>query len=207
MKKLLMLFCVFALCAPTFAAEIAPIDIPDLSAPSNLFSASIDPGAITARDITFTLFTDDYFDVASVEALAPGDTVVIAGEPVTIDTVETDPITGEVRVNSGLEAGGATLAKVVDIYVSTLNDGSISATNRGQMTLPLAETVSLSIYDIDETGSPVGSMTTRDLPAADLGPFLRDYCAASPEEPLPSNATVLIVHNNRIAGLTRYYMP
>lgn len=92
-----------------------------------------------AVQLNVTIYDYEHFSADAVENLKAGDTLVIDGNSVTVDTVEHN---GDITicVNGGLEQGGYDLSKDEDgNYFESLMDIGRNYTALGQVTLPLSQ--------------------------------------------------------------------
>lgn len=97
---------------------------------------SMDNGAFK---ITMTVYDYEHFDAAAVENLKAGDTLVIDGKDMVVDTVESNE-TGMISINGGLEEGGCDLGKDEDgNYSELLMDIGKSYFAVGEVTLPVSQ--------------------------------------------------------------------
>ncbi len=92
-----------------------------------------------AVQLNVTVYDYEHFSADAIENLKAGDTLVIDGNSVVVDTVEQN---GDVIicVNGGLEQGGYDLSKDEDgNYFESLMDIGRNYTALGQVTLPLSK--------------------------------------------------------------------
>ena len=99
------------------------------------------------------IFTMDTYEAADIESLREGDTVVVSGEPIAVDTVELRD--GDVLVNGGLDEG-CVFTPVGDGSAYRVNgdDDFATYTERGVTTLPV-DTVARFIDGADIEKDPV----------------------------------------------------
>lgn len=106
------------------------------------FAASFDAADIRTQDgaagLHLTIYNHELFDMVDVSLLKAGDTLVLNGEDILVETVErTD--TGMVVINGGLDAGGCDLVTDDDtVYYEGLLDGRKSHHVIGEATFPLS---------------------------------------------------------------------
>lgn len=154
--------------------------------------ATTDNGSV---QLNVTVYDYERFSADSIENLKAGDTLVIDGNSVVVDTVEQN---GDVIicVNGGLEQGGYDLSKDEDgNYFESLMDIGRNYTALGQVTLPLSK-------DFVFTDNSDLEKQNVQYSAEELITLLNDdtqYFNA-----LNTTATV---KNGEITALERIYMP
>lgn len=146
-----------------------------------------------------TVWEYELFDAAAVTAMKPGDTLVVRGQEITVDTV--DSADGVIHVNGGLENGGVDLAAAESGGVfyesnSAVTEFPYNYVEAGQVTLPVdgdsfVYTDSSDLEKGQQTYLPGDLLTMQDT--VDFS------CTAL-------NGTAHIV-NGKVAGITRVYIP
>lgn len=89
--------------------------------------------------LNVTVYDYEHFSADAVENLKAGDTLVLNGDSIVVDTVENNG-DGMISINGGLEEGGCDLGKDDDgDYSELLMDIAKNYTAVGQVTLPLSK--------------------------------------------------------------------
>lgn len=149
--------------------------------------------------IHMTAWEYELFDAAAVTAMKSGDTLVVRGKEIAVDTVDSE--NGVVHVNGGLENGGVDLAAAESGGVfyesnSAVTEFPYNYVEAGQVTLPV---------DGD-------SFVYTD--SADLEKGERTYLAGdllTMQDTVDFSCTALNgtahVANGKVTGITRVYIP
>lgn len=149
--------------------------------------------------IHMTAWEYELFDAAAVTAMKSGDTLVVRGKEIAVDTVDSE--NGVVHVNGGLENGGVDLAAAASGGVfyesnSAVTEFPYNYVEAGQVTLPV---------DGD-------SFVYTD--SADLEKGERTYLAGdllTMQDTVDFSCTALNgtahVANGKVTGITRVYIP
>ena len=155
-----------------------------------------DEGALV---IHMTVWEYELFDAAAVTAMKSGDTLVVRGQEIAVDTVDSKD--GVVHVNGGLENGGVDLAAAEDGGVfyesnSAVTEFPYNYVEAGQVTLPVdgdsfVYTDSSDLEKDQQTYLAGDLLTMQD--AVDFS------CTAL-------NGTARVV-NGKVTGITRVYIP
>ena len=161
------------------------------------FPASFDPAKDIVKDgdtykLTYTGYGEELFDLVDMFLLQKGDTIVIGGEDVLIDSIENPD--GKYLINGGLDEGGYDLVtdENTTFYVRGYDDMT-TYTTLGSYTLPIAkDCVITDNSDLDNQGK---ILTVDEL--------MKDDSSA---EYLCYN-TVITLKGGEIAGITRNYRP
>ena len=115
--------------------------------------------------IEMTLFTEDVYDLVDINQMAPGDTVIVDGEPIVVETVENE--NGFVRVNGGFENEGATFGALNDtngMFAMTYDDDIIT---REVCTVTLPVSANVAFHDeSDLEKDAIDTNTVEDMVAA-----------------------------------------
>lgn len=95
--------------ARTVAPMQEPVDLANLA--DGIYPVAFNPGDVLsgASGIYMNavhVYTEDWYDIVDIDALKAGDSIVVDGETLLVESVEDD---GAVIINGGFEAGGATL--------------------------------------------------------------------------------------------------
>ena len=141
------------------------------------------------------IYAEDHYDSADIEGLSRGDILVVAGEPVTVRSIERNLL---VTVNGGGVDGGCTL-RALDgsgVYVLVNPDDLLTCTEQGVTTLELAPDAMFTDSS-DVTAAPVvarGDAVVAALMASENDVFTQD------------NTTVRI-EAGKVAEIHRTYVP
>ena len=145
--------------------------------------------------LTVTVYDYEHFSADAIENLKPADTLVIDGNSMTVDTVETNE-NGLVTVNGGLEQGGCDLSKDEDgNYSEVLMDIGKSYTAVGQVSLPLSP-------DFVFTDNSDPEKQDVRYSAEELVTLLSDDT-----QYFGSQTTTATVADGQITSMTRIFMP
>ena len=148
-----------------------------------------------AVQLNVTIYDYEHFSADAIENLKAGDTLVIDGNSVVVDTVEQN---GDVIicVNGGLEQGGYDLSKDEDgNYFESLMDIGRNYTALGQVTLPLSK----DFVFTDNSDLEKQNVT---YSAEELLTLLNDDT-----QYFNSLNTTATVKNGEITAIERIYMP
>lgn len=184
--------------ARTIEPAAEPLDVNDL--PDGIYPVSFDRGDIfTGASGVFMnavhIYTEDVFDILDINLLKAGDTIVLGGASIPVESIERGD---RVIINGGLEEGGVELSGREDgngFYFCGFDDMS-SYTERGVTTLvvdPAATYTDSS--DIESEPVTVGADGIAEAMLTSGNPFFDEY-----------NTTVRI-ENGRVAEINRTYVP
>lgn len=157
------------------------------------FSAAdvIDDGGLLK--LHFTVYDYALYDAVQISQLAAGDTLVVDGQDMTVETVEqTD---SGVIVNGGLENGGTDLASGDGgtYYISQMDDAKDYQVV-GQATLPVSQEFVLT--DDADLSNPGQTLLAGDL-----------FSLKDDDQGFTVNNTTLTVENGYVVSAQRVYMP
>ncbi len=162
------------------------------------FPASFDPAKDIVKDdngykLTYTGYGKELFDLVDMFLLQKGDTIVISGEDVLIDSIENTD--GKYLINGGLDEGGYDLIsdENTTFYVRGYDDMT-TYTNLGSYTLPIVE--DCVITDNSDPDNQ-GKVLTIDELMADDDEYSGYLCYN----------TVITLKSGEITGITRNYTP
>ena len=148
-----------------------------------------------ATQINVTVYDYEHFDASAVEALKTGDTLVIDGNSMVVDTVE-DNGSGMITINGGLEQGGCDLGKDEDgNYSELLMDVGKNYTAVGQVSLPLSK-------DFVFTDNSDPEKQDVQYSAEELVTLLGDDT-----QYFNALTTTVTVADDQITAMTRIFMP
>lgn len=119
----------------------AGIDLNDCTCPVSFDRDSLADGAL--RDVR--IYSVDCYDIVDIQRMVEGDTIVVGGESMRIETLSEDEY-GNRLVNGGYEAGGCTLSAYAEdnCWMCVEDDDFHTYTERDVATLPLAEGVTFT---------------------------------------------------------------
>lgn len=173
------------------------ISTSDLKSGDYITAASIEDGGIYKDDdgkvfITATLCDYDRYDMADIEGMSVGDSIVICGDNIEITNLEDSD--GTVIVNEGIENGGYNLVTDENTvyYASTWDDLKLYYA-AGQTTLPLSDDFAME----DSMNPEIGTITYS----------IDDILNGSVENWYTPNNTQIHILNGEIVNLTRIYNP
>ena len=151
-----------------------------------------DDGALVVH---MTVYDHELFDLVDISELAVGDTLVIDGNELMVETLERDNA-GGIIINGGLDKDGYYLATDDDgVYYERGMDDAYSYYAVGEATIPVDQDFLLT--DSSDLDKP-----ERTLYAGD---FLMEM-ENSTEIFSPNNTTVTVA-NGKILGMVRVYTP
>lgn len=165
-------------------------------------AVSFEKADLTEENAEFTLHVKAYdyelFDMVDIAALQVGDTLVIDGADMKIETLEKLD-NGSLEINGGLENGGTWLWTNDDgVYYEIGFDDYKSYQEAGELTLPLAaDFVFTDNADLENQGKTYSAEE------------FKNYLDADTEDTIffvPGNCTITIV-DGEIISMNREYMP
>lgn len=108
---------------------------------------------LEAMEMTYTLYSKDYYDAVDINMLQIGDTLLYDGKDIIVESIEDR--SGDLFINGGLDMGGCELrADDGGTYVAHGHDDAATFSEIGRITLPLSETLEVS-DSINNPNSPV----------------------------------------------------
>ncbi len=108
---------------------------------------------LEAMEMTYTMYSKDYYDAVDINMLQIGDTLLYNGQDMLVESIEDRG--GDLHINGGLDMGGCELrADDGGTYVSRGFDDIATFTEIGKITLPISETLEVS-DSINNPNSPV----------------------------------------------------
>lgn len=172
-----------------------PLDVSLLTEGDNSFSAGFQGSDIYLNDdgalvIDLTVYGCELYDAVDISLLAPGDTLVVKGQDVPVESVEQ----GEyVAVNGGLEQGGIDLVSAGGgTYQVALENDARDLYEAGRVTLPVDQNFLLT--DDSDPENPGRTFYPGDL--LEMG-----------DEVFPPLGTTVETVNGRIVAIHRDYIP
>ncbi len=124
------------------------IDINNLPEDCTLF-ASFEYGDLNAEENTLSVKVYDYelFDMVDISMLTEGDTIVLSGKDMIIESIETND-SGLITINGGLEEGGTYLRTDGDtVYFEVGMNDMKTYRELGEITIPLSPDM---VYSVEE---------------------------------------------------------
>lgn len=151
----------------------------------------IDDGGLL--ELHFTVYDYALYDAVQISQLAAGDTLVVDGEDMAVESVE--QTNGGVAINGGLENGGVDLApgEGGTYYISQLDDAK-DYQSIGEATLPVSQDFVLT--DDSDLSNP-----GQKLLSGDLFNLEDDACGFT------ANNTTLTVKDGYVVAAHRVYVP
>lgn len=152
-------------------------------------------GEDEAITITAMVHSYDIYDMKHIANLEVGNTILINGEEVVIETLDQDEI-GAVLINGGIDDGGFTLATDEDTvyYVFDYNDAKVYH-ELGEITLQVAD--EFVFHDESNLENPEITFVAED--------FLKEGLEFDFYF-VPNNATIRI-ENGKVVEMTRIFTP
>ncbi len=144
------------------------------------------------------LYTVDCYDIVDIDQMAVGDTIVVEGESIRIESLEEDEY-GHKLVNGGYDAGGCTLSPFSEdnCWMCVEDDDFNTCTERAEVTLTLSENVVFTDgWDIEK--DPVTAEGIEAVTAAIQG---------SENDAFDSHNTTVRLEDGRVVEIIRRYVP
>ena len=144
------------------------------------------------------LYTDDCYDIVDIHQMAVGDTIVVGGEGIRIESLEEDEY-GHKLVNGGFDAGGCTLSPFDEdnCWMCVEDDDFNTYTERAEATLTLSENVVFTDgWDIEK--DPVTAEGLEAVTAAIQG---------SKNDAFYCHNTTVRFENGKVVEIIRRYVP
>lgn len=144
-------------------------------------------------ELHFTAYEYALYDAAQISKLAAGDTLVVDGEDMTVESVEQS--NGGVSVNGGLENDGVDLApgEGGTYYISQMDDAK-DYQSVGEATLPVNEEFVLT--DDSDPSNPGQTLLAGDL-----------FSLEDDAQGFTPNNTTLTVKDGYVVAAHRVYVP
>ena len=188
------------------AGVIKPIDTgsaEDITSDKESYKTAAKIKSIQDGQIDLVLYSYDAYAQADIDGLKKGDVIrthldgTDEAADVTIESIETNADTGSVTINGGIEEGGIELCRERDIYRTITFDDYPVYYEVGEVTMPLADDVTLSDSSADPQATPVES----DGIAAVAEAFHAD-----PDYWICSNTTIFTDHG-KVSSILRVWVP
>lgn len=182
----------------TVAPMAQTVDVNNLS--DGIYPVSFDRGdVLSGSSGTYMnavhIFTEDWYDIVDVNTLKAGDTIIVEGEAILVESVD---FGDGVSINGGLDAGGVELATREDTngYCVSGYDDMTTYTEHGVTTLVIDPAATFTdAWDIES--EPV-TVTGADI--------VTTMQASENEYFVPYNTTVR-VEGGKVVEINRVYVP
>lgn len=188
------------------AGVIKPIDTgsaEDITSDKESYKTAAKIKRIQDGQIDLVLYGYDAYVQADIDGLKKGDVIrthldgTDEAADVTIESIETNADTGFVTINGGIEEGGIELCRERDVYRTITFDDYPVYYEVGEVTMPLADDVTLSDSSADPQATPVES----DGIAAVAEAFHAD-----PDYWICNNTTIFTDHG-KVSSILRVWVP
>ena len=188
------------------AGVIKPIDTgsaEDITSDKESYKTAAKIKSIQDGQIDLVLYSYDAYAQADIDGLKKGDVIrthldgTDEAADVTIESIETNADAGFVTINGGIEEGGIELCRERDVYRTITFDDYPVYYEVGEVTMPLADDVTLSDSSADPQATPVES----DGIAAVAEAFHAD-----PDYWICNNTTIFTDHG-KVSSILRVWVP
>ena len=160
--------------------------------------------AIKDGQMTMTVYCYDAYEKADIDGLQTGNVLDVhdqgsstAATKMTVESIERDEENGYVTINGGVEQGGVELCLDHDVYRTVTFDDYPVYYEMGELTLPMAEDVSIS----DTSADPQADAVITEGATA-----VEDAFNANPDNWNCGNTTVF-TENGKVSGVLRIWVP
>ena len=183
------------------AAVIAPQDSLDVSRlEDGVYPVAFDRGDVFAGASgvfmnAVHVYTVDVYDIVDVNTMEAGDTLVVAGVPMTVESIDRDDY---LVINGGPDEGGVYLASREDVngYMVVGDDDYPTYTEQGVTALALDPAATFTdAWDIDAEPVTVACDGIVEAMQASAFDYFSEY------------NTTIRVENGKVVEITRSYMP
>lgn len=188
------------------AGVIKPLDTgsaEDITSDKESYKTAAKIKSIQDGQIDLVLYSYDAYVQADIDGLKEGDVIrthldgTDEAADVTIESIETNADAGFVTINGGIEEGGIELCRDRDVYRTITFDDYPVYYEVGEVTMPLADDVTLSDSSADPQATPVES----DGIAAVAEAFHAD-----PDYWICNNTTIFTDHG-KVSSILRVWVP
>ena len=183
---------------------VQPIEqgaLEDVKTDNYKFAANIT--AIKDGQMTMTVYRYDAYEKDAIDALKKGDVISThmdgtdKAQDVTVESIDRNEENGYVTINGGVEQGGMELCMDHDVYRTNTFDDSPVYYEVGELTLPLAEDVSVS----DSSADPQADAVITEGASA-----VEEMFNAAPEN-WNCGSTTVFTDNGKVSGVLRVWVP
>lgn len=186
------------------AGAVQPIEqgtLDDMKTGSYKFAADIT--AIKDGQASLTVYSYDAYNKESIDNLQVGDVISTHldgtddAQDVTVASIERNEGNGTVTINGGIEEGGVELCLDHDVYRTLTMDDYPVYYKVGELTLPLAENVTME----DSSADPQASAVESDGASA-----VEEDFNADPDYWICNN-TKVFTDNGSVSNIVRVWVP
>lgn len=183
---------------------VQPIEqgsLEDMKTENYKFAADIT--AIKDGQVSMEVYSYDAYEKDGIDNLQVGDTIrthldgADDAQDVTVESVEKNAETGYISINGGVEQGGVDLCLDHDVYRTITMDGYPVYYKVGELTLPLADDVTME----DSSADPQASAVESDGAAA-----VEQAFNADPDYWVCNNTTIF-TDGGRVSNIVRVWVP
>ena len=159
--------------------------------------------AVKDGQLTMTVYSYDAYEKTDIDGLKEGDVIQTHDQgdatvtEVTVNSIERDTENGYVTINGGVEKGGLELCTDHDVYRTLTFDGYPVYYEVGELTLPLADDVSVS----DTSADPQADAVITEGKSA-----VEEMFNETPDNWTCLNTTVF-TDNGQVSGINRVWVP
>ena len=184
--------------AEATGSMIVPMDPGfDLAAPGDgEYPAAFEPSALADGALTFSVYSEDVYDIVDISNIAVGDTIMVGGMDFVVETIDKGD---DLLINADEDGNGITLRAYDEdnCWKVVMEDDHHTHTYHGKATLPLADDVTFTDgWDIEK--EPVTVSGAEAVAEAITGTEM-DYFS-------PLN-TLVRVESGMIVEIIREYIP
>lgn len=175
----------------------------DITSDTASYKVAADIESMKDGQATLRLYGYDVYEQTDIEGLNVGSVIrthmdgTEKTRDVTVESIDNNTETGYITINGGVEQGGVELALDHDIYRTVTFDDYPVYYELGEVTLPLAEDVSVS----DSSADPQADAVVSEGVTA-----VEEAFNADPDFWTCANTTVF-TDNGKISGILRVWVP
>ena len=170
---------------------------------SDSYKLAADLTAVKDGQLTMTVYSYDAYEKADIDSLKEGDVIQTHDQgdttvtEITVSSIERDTENGYVTINGGVEEGGLELCTDHDVYRTLTFDDYPVYYKVGELTLPLADDVSVSDTSADPQAVAViteGKAAVEEM----LNETLDNWTCLN---------TTVFTENGQVSGINRIWVP
>ncbi len=185
---------------------VKPIDTgsaEDITSDKESYKTAANIKSIKDGQADLVLYSYDAYEQADIDGLKEGDVIrthldgADDATDVTIESIETNADTGYVTINGGIEEGGIDLCMDHDVYRTLTFDDYPVYYKAGEVTMPLADDVTLSDSSADPQATPVES---------DGAAAVEEAFNGDPDNWTCNNTTIFTDHG-KVSSILRVWVP